>query len=257
MWPFKKKEKHQIFFECEDWAVRKYAPVQLAKNFMPTAFKDMPTFLNKADHMIDRIKTVKACPGIIDYCSAGFVIPAWCDIELIPTDDGKQVIARYSHPKFNHAVHSQETLQDLLINKFSVRTAIKLDNPWAMWAADGYSLMYLPMYYYDDTRNWEAVPGWADHDLGAVRNPVIVMLKEIKYTKISMGEPLVQVVPIKRETITAYTGKLSEVAVERQHGLSFVQNMTFNGWLKYVRHKKSYNIDVHDIELPVEVKKGP
>ena len=72
-----------------------------------------------------------------------------------------------------------------------------------------------------------------------------------------MGEPLVQVVPIKRETITAYTGKLSEVAIERQHGLSFLQNMTFNGWLKYVRHTKSYNIDVHDIELPVEVKKGP
>jgi hypothetical protein len=34
-------------------------------------------------------------------------------------------------------------------------------------------------------------------------------------------------------------------------------NMTFNGWLKYVRHKKSYNIDMHDVELPVEVKKGP
>lgn len=251
MWPFKKKIDHQVFFACEDWAIRKYAPIQSAKNFMPPAFKNMDTFLHKSVHAIDSVKTVKSCPGIIDYCTAGFVIPAWCDIELNPTPDGRQVVARYSHPKFKHAVHPPEQLQDLLINKFSVRTAVKLDNPWAMWAAEGYSLMYLPMYYYDDTRNWEAVPGWIDHDLGAVKNPINIMLKEIKYTKIAVGEPLVQVVPIKREEITAYSGDIDQVAYRRQTAMSFLHSMTFSGWIRHMRDKKSYTVDAHDLELPV------
>ena len=45
MWPFKKKDDAEIFFTTDEWAVRKFAPIELAKNFMPKAFKDMETFL--------------------------------------------------------------------------------------------------------------------------------------------------------------------------------------------------------------------
>lgn len=250
MWPFKKKEEYQVYFTCEDWAIRKYAPVQPAKNFLPPGFKDMPTYLRQCQHAIDSIKTVKACPGIIDYCSAGFVIPAWCDIELHPTPDGKQVMGRYSHGKFKHAIHVTEQLQDIMCNKFDVRVAVKLDNPWFTWAAEGYSLLYLPVYYYDDTRNWEAVPGWMDHDMGAPQSPINIMLKERKPTMIKMGEPLVQVIPIKREQVKAYTGELNEIGRMRQYSISYLHNMMFSGWIKRVRQKKSYTVDAHDTELP-------
>lgn len=252
MWPFKKKQQHQVYFSCNEWAIRKYAPIQPAKNFMPKAFKDMPTFLRQEQHAIDSIKTVKACPGIVDFCTTGFVIPAWCDIELNPTPDNKQVIARYSHRKFNHAYHPSEQLQDMLLNRFSVRTAVKLDNPWAMWAAEGYSLMYLPMYYYDDNRNWEAVPGWIDQDVTMVTNPINIMLKENKPTFIKMGEPLVQVVPIKREEITAWTGDNQEVTGKRFNAMAYLHDMSFSGWIKHMREKKSYTVDAHDVELPRE-----
>jgi hypothetical protein len=252
MWPFKKRQKHQVYFTCEEWAIRKYAPIEPAKNFLPKAFKDMPTYIRKEQHGIDSVKTVRSCPGIIDYCSAGFVIPAWCDIELIPSPNGESVNIRYSHTKFNQGWHPKEQLQNLLANKFTVRTAIKLDNPWKMWAAEGYGLLYQPMYYYDDTRNWEALPAWVDGDLGNIVSPINIMLKENKYTLIKMGEPLIQIIPIKREPITAYTGDVNKTTLARHVGISYLALSTFAGWLKHMRAKKSYEVDAHDTELPTE-----
>jgi hypothetical protein len=253
MWPFKKKQEHQIFFTCEDWAIRKYAPIQPAKNFLPKKFKDMQTYVKQEKYPIDSIKTVKSCPGIIDYCSAGFVIPAWCDIELTPSPDGMVVEQRYSSKKFRAGHHPVDQLQDFLIKKFTVRMVAKLDNPWKMWAAPGYSLLYQPMYFYDEDRNWEAVPGWVDHDVGAVGNPINVMLKENKPVLIKMGEPLVQVIPIKREPIVAYTGESGPTTWKRYNGLSYMYDMTFNTWVKYMKDKKSYTVDEHDVELPYKV----
>jgi hypothetical protein len=252
MWPFKKKEQHQLYFTCDEWAIRKYAPIQPAKNFIPQALKDMDTFLVRKKHMLDSVKTVKACPGIIDFCSAGFVIPAWCDIEMQPSIDGKNVSVRYSHPKFKQGFHAPEVIGKFMEQKFGVRMTVKLDNPWSMWAADDYSLMYLPMYYYDDSRNWEAIPGWIDHDIGAVSSPLNIMLKEPKHTMIKMGEPLVQIVPIRREAISAFTGDHSEVSTKRYTGLSYLHDMSFGGWIKHMRDKKSYTVDAHDTELPIK-----
>jgi hypothetical protein len=252
-WPFKKKEpEHQLYFTCDEWAIRKYAPIQPAKNFLPPALKEMDAFLVRKKHLLDSVKTIKSCPGILDYCSAGFVIPAWCDIEMIPTPDGQKVNVRYSHPKFKQGFHSPAVLQDFMNTKFGVRMTVKLDNPWSMWAAEDYSLMYLPMYYYDDKRNWEAIPGWIDHDIGAVSSPLNIMLKEPIPTYIKMGEPLLQVVPIKREPIRAFTGDHNEVATKRYNGLSYLHDMEFSGWVKRMRDKKSYIVDAHDTELPIK-----
>lgn len=255
MWPFKKKEKYQLYFTTDEWAIRKYAPIQPAKNFLPPKFKEMETFVLRRQHLLDSVKSVRACPGIIDYCSAGFVIPAWCDIEMIPSPDCQSVKVRYSHPKFKQGFHWPETIQDFMSTKFGVRMTVKLDNPWSMWAAEGYSLMYLPMYYYDDTRNWESIPGWIDHDVGAVSSPLNIMLKEPKPTYIRLGEPIVQVVPIKREPITAYTGDQNSTAIKRYNGLCYLHDISFNGWVRYMRDKKLWSVDAHDVDLPTEINK--
>jgi hypothetical protein len=254
MWPFKKKEQHQIYFTCDEWAIRKYAPIQPAKKFLPLSFKDMETFLVKKEHAVDSVKTIKSCPGIVDFCSSGFVIPAWCDMEINPSPDGQNVSVRYSHPKFKPGNHPPAVIQDFMSTKFNVRMSVKLDNPWYMWAAEGYSLMYFPMYYYDDTNNWEALPGIIDHDIGAIQSPINIMLKEPKQTMIKMGEPLVQVVPFKREAITAYTGAPNDITRKRYFGLSYLHDMAFSGWMKYMREKKSYSVDAHDVELPTNPK---
>lgn len=251
MLPFKKETPH-VIFSTPEWAVRKLTPILPAKEFLPPALKAMDTYIFKKKHPIDSSKTIKSCPGIIDFCNAGFVIPAWCDIEIIPQENGRDVAIRYSQPKYKTAAHPIEQIQEFMKNKFNVRVGVKLDNPWTMHTKDGYSLLFLPMFYYDDTRNWEALPGWQDQDVGAMVSPINIMLKKIEPTIIRAGEPIVQVIPIKREDIVARTCDYNSGIQKRLQGLASLWNITFAGWGKYMRTKKSYTVDARDTDLPFE-----
>ena len=238
-----------LFFETENWAVRKYAPIRPAKEFLPDAWKNMPTYTKKEKYQIDSDKSIKACPGIGDFMSTGYVIPAWCDIEITPSEDGLSVSTRYSEPNYNSAYHPANQLSNQLLTNYGVRAAVKLDNPWKMWAAAGWSLMYLPMFYFED-RNYDAIPGVIDHDIGALVSPINITLKEIKPTTIKLGEPLCQVVPIKREKVVAQTGKLSNTAVDRHNAIIGLKNIVFAGWTRWQHEKKDYVVDAHDTDLP-------
>ena len=76
------------------------------------------------------------------------------------------------------------------------------------------------------------------------------MLKEIKPTIIKMGEPIVQVVPFKREVTTALTQEMSETVMKRHWAVSSLHSMTFAGWIKWVKQKKLYRVDAKDTDLP-------
>ena len=245
------KTEPVIFFETEKWAVRKHAPIRPAGEFKPTAWKKMPAYINKQKHKIDSEQTVKGCPGIKDFMETGFVIPAWCDMEIMPSDCGNFVETRYSDPSYNSAYHPADQLENetQVLTKFGVRAAVKLDCPWRIWSKSNWSVLYQPMFYHED-RNYEAIPGIIDHDLGALVSPINIMLKEIKHTTIKMGEPLCQLIPIKRETVVARTGNLSETAVNRHNAIIGLQRMIFNSWSKWQHAKKTYIVDENDIDLP-------
>jgi hypothetical protein len=246
---FKKKEKPQIHAECETYSVRKYAPIRPAREFMPPGFNDINRFIRKEKHLIDSDKTVRACPGITDFMGLGYVIPAWCDIEIVPIHDGQFTEVRYSDPRYNHAQHPPAQVQGFMSEKFKVGSAVKLDNPWKIWTSADYSLMYLPMFYWTK-RNWEAIPGVMDTDLGTLIAPINIMLKEPEYTMIKQGEPLCQIIPIKREKVIAETGDLSETAKKRHLDLSSLHDMSFKGWIKHVKDKKLYKLISKDTDLP-------
>lgn len=238
-----------IFFETENWAVRKHAPIIPAKECLPSAWKEMPVFTNKETHKIDSEQTVRACPGIGDYMQMGYVIPAWCDIEINPRPDGQYVETRYSDPDYNGAYHPADQVGNSFIKKYGVRTAVKLDCPWKIYSKPGWSLLYQPMWFHEE-KNWDAIPGVIDHDLGALISPINIMLKEPKLTTIKMGEPLCQVIPIKRETVVARSGDLSKTAVDRHNAIIKQLKIVFNGWSKWQHSKKTYILDKNDTDLP-------
>mgnify|MGYP000002152871 FL=1 len=238
-----------IFFETENWAVRKHAPIKSAKEFLPKEWLDIPTYNEKADKPIDGKKSVRACPGIGDYMQMGYVIPAWCDMDIMPSEDGQYVETRYSDPDYNGAYHPADQVGNSFVKKFGVRTAVKLDCPWKIWSKPGWSLLYQPMWFHQE-KNWEAIPGVIDHDLGALISPINIMLKKSELTHIKMGEPICQVIPIKRETVVARTGALSETAVNRHNAIIKQLKIVFAGWSKWQHAKKTYIVDKNDTDLP-------
>ena len=241
-----------IFFETERWAVRKHAPIEPAGKFKPDVWKRMPAYVNKQKHKADSDQTVKGCPGIKDFMETGFVIPAWCDMEITPSECGNFVNTRYSDSSYNDAHHPPDQVSvpgAEILTKFGVRASVKLDCPWKIWSKPNWSVLYQPMFYHED-RNYEAIPGIIDHDLGALISPINIMLKEIKPTFIKMGEPLVQLIPIKRETVVARSGDLSETSVNRHNAIIGLQNIIFNTWSKWQHAKKTYIVDKNDTDLP-------
>jgi len=243
-----KKKKYQVYFETDNWAARKFAPIRPAREFVPEKFSNMPAFINKQEHMIDSTKTIKACPGISEYIGLGYVIPAWCDIEIYPMDDGS-VRARYSDPTYKHGFHHPEQISNFMEKTFKVRTPVKLDNPWRTYTAPDWSLLYLPMLYHED-QNWQAMPGIIDHDIGALQSPINIMLKEPVTTLIKQGEPLCQVVPIYRNTVHCRTGNIRQSTHLRHSSIVQSMFMSFKGWTKLMRVRKRYLLDAHDTNLP-------
>jgi antitoxin (DNA-binding transcriptional repressor) of toxin-antitoxin stability system len=82
--------------------------------------------------------------------------------------------------------------------------------------------------------------------------PIKKMQKKIEPTIIRAGEPIVQVIPIKREDIVARTCDYNSGIQKRLQGLASLWNITFAAWGKYMRTKKSYTVDARDIDLPFE-----
>jgi hypothetical protein len=241
-------KKPQVYFETDNWAVRKYAPIQPAKHFIPKKFLQMPVFLDKKEKMIDSTKTVRACPGISEYFGLGYVIPAWCDIEIYPMDD-ETVRARYSDPSYNHGHHLPEQMQQFMEKTFKVRTPIRLDNPWRTYTSKGWSLLYLPMLYHEE-QNWQAMPGITDNDIGALQGPINIMLKDPVQTLIKQGEPLCQVIPIYRDNVVARTGSIRPSTHLRNNSIIQSMFMSFKGWAHLMREHKRYQVDAHDTDLP-------
>ena len=252
IWGNTKKDEPKVYFETENWAVRKYAPIKPASDFIPSQWKKMPTFTKKETHKIDSEQTIRASPGIADYMKTAFIIPAWCDMELLPSQDGQMVETRYSDTNYNSAYHPADQVTNehsSVMQKFGVRSAVKLDCPWKIWQPKDWSLLYFPMYFMED-RNWEAVPGVIDHDLGALMSPINIMMFEKKRTLIKLGDPIVQVIPIKREKIVARTSDLSKTAVDRHNAIIQTNKITFSGWSKWQHAKKDYTVDAQDTDLP-------
>ena len=76
------------------------------------------------------------------------------------------------------------------------------------------------------------------------------MMLEKKRTLIKLGDPIVQVIPIKREKIVARTSELTKTAVDRHNAIIQTNKITFNGWSKWQHARKSYTVDSHDTDLP-------
>jgi len=247
---FLKKDKPEIIFECDNWVTRKYSPIRPAAEFIPEKFNKMPAVLKKEEHARDNMYSVKICPGLQDYIGHGYVIPAWCDMEF-KIDDNNHPHLTYSDPSLKHAVHYPEQVGDFLDTKFPIRTPVKLDNPWFTYTKKDWSIMYLPMHFHENPY-FEAIPGVSDHDRGPGRSPLNIMLKTNKDFTIKQGTPLVQMIPFKRQTVTARSGDLQEKTINRYHSLIKTRFLTFKGWRWFMTEKKQFKIDQHDLEIPTD-----
>jgi len=241
------KKKEIITFSCKDWAIRKYSPVELGEQKLPQEYLDLPVgkicpFERKNQSYQ---LSARQCPSINSFLKYGYVISAWCDIEISFEDD--HVYIKYSNLDYNHDVHTENQYQKIIGDQFDVRLIIKINNPWHIKTLDGYSCFWMPIYY--TNKNYQAIPAIVDTDLMLNDLPINLAFFEKKYTLIKMGEPLVKVIPFRREPIDAVSKKYDSADENRFLNILGLNGLSRYNWRGFITAKNKFSLDKKDLDI--------
>lgn len=150
------------------------------------------------------------CPGMHDWMVHGYIIPAYTDIHIKANVAGTHV--KVDAPLKNPPGQMSNLVTAGLppIEPSVKHEALKIPMPWAIFTKTGYSAHVLPAIYHSPfLRDLYVYPGIVDFDVFHTINFVFTPLRECEIF-IQAGTPLLQVIPFKREKVTAVCRKVTE-----------------------------------------------
>jgi len=171
-----------------------------ASHFVPKEYKDLPRFNDKNLHS----PTVKTCIPFLDSMTAGYIIPfdqdyvidqGGDDFSLIPADHSQDNIDYHNKAQLPKAWH-----------KHSGAMAGKFINKWLIRTPPGYSCLFVqPMNR--PTDRIKIIEGVVDTDkyINVINFPYILLKKDEQFM-LKKGDPMVQVIPFRREKYKMWSG---------------------------------------------------
>jgi len=247
MTSFFSKKQPIITFSCHDWAIRTHAPILPASEYIPQSFKDLPTGKIcpfDTDKIFSNL-TAKNCPAINNLLTTGYILPAWCDIEIDFQDDS--ITMKYSNSDYGHEIHTQDQFQSIIGDQFEVRLDVKLNSPWHIHTASNYSCMWIPIFH--NNVNYQALPAILETDVNLNQNPINLMLFKPKKTLIKLGDPLVQIIPFKRENINGLSKSFSLTDQKRMKNILNLKKLSRFGWRKFIKDTPEYQLHRQDLDI--------
>lgn len=188
-------------------------------------------------------KKFAQCPGMWDYANAGYIITAHADIHIKANKVGVivQVVSNNLDNKTLQAAQFDFSIVEGMATIDNVKEhAAKIPLPWSVQAKSGYSAYVLPALMHSDYLDKLFIyPGIVDFDNFHTINFVFSPIKECEFV-IYAGTPLLQVIPFKREKITAECGKTTDSERDK-HLFSYPSKMR-NYYRKFLYGRKSYTM---------------
>lgn len=192
------KASNEIEFMCakEDWdVIPKPYP---ARKLIPDWFKALPPKLHEGLTS----STVKRCPPFLDAMSVGWIIPLVADVEISTNEDASGINYNWNFYKpviENHGMRQITT--DKVPNPMLPKPPIKFLNYWMIKVPKGYSVLFVPPLNRPDYR-FSCLSGIVDCDgyFEYVNFP-FTFNQPNYHGIIEAGTPLVQAIPIKRDSL--------------------------------------------------------
>lgn len=172
-----------------------------ANKFVPGWYKKIATYKPCAvSKSLELPKpTIKACTPVRDYMTSGYIIPAWSDVHIVQDKDGLLCDALGSDFPFVHlSSHGVEQIKPSPLESVTDgQKVFKLNCPWNIKTSKGYSTLFFSPFYHNT--DLTILPAVVDTDIyeDNINFPFLVSPKGCL---IKQGTPLIQAVPIKRET---------------------------------------------------------
>jgi hypothetical protein len=190
------------------------------------------------------------CPGMLDFSHAGYIITAHSDIHIKANKSGVVFNVDLQGP------YSEQDRKLLQAKPFDYRmvagmapiadgvkkVAYKIPLPWSVYTKKGYSAYVLPVLNNSDYLDKLFVyPGIVDYEDYHTINFVISPLKECEFV-IPAGTPLLQVIPFKREKITAECGKATQDEYD-EHAFSMPTRAIKGYYRRFLSKRKIYTME--------------
>jgi hypothetical protein len=208
---------------------------------LATDLKNQPEWLKNQRTYEDSRDKFLNCPGMADYMKAGYIIPAWETIKIKANTAG--TVALIDGPGSN----SVSPMNPKLINGIttidpSVKLCVtKIPTPWAIFAKAGYSAYVLPAVYHSPfLKDLHVYSGIVDYDKFTVCNFIFSAVTACEI-EIPTGTPLLQIIPFKRETVTAVSMRGTESDMGKAN-FQFPTKIR-SAYRKYCYGKKSYKLE--------------
>ncbi len=153
--------------------------------------------------------SVRRCAGTIDYLAAGVSLPAWSNFKFKNKGSGSiwevatdQLDLPGNYPitvqSFDFAQTGKCPMSEIRDQEVQEGCYPKLVKPWRIKTAPGWSTLILPNLF-EPNKNWTVVPAIVHTDFYHTLN-VVLNIHSNEDFAIHYGDPLVQLIPFKRDS---------------------------------------------------------
>jgi len=173
---------------------------QPAQRFISEDYKKLERFEKGDLHK----QTVKTCMPFLDSMTAGYIIPFDQDYVVDPTENDLSVTPA-SREQNQFGFHVQNQLPKPW-HKTAGENAGKFIGKWLIKTPPGYSCLFMhPMNRLEE--RWRMIEGIVDTDsyISVINYPFILKKRDNQFL-IKKGDPMIQVVPFKREPWKMWSG---------------------------------------------------
>ena len=203
-----------------------------ASRVIPDEYKKLKRHADGNLHL----PTVKTCMPFLDSMSMGYIIPFDQDYLIDPVENDFSVTPA-NKEQGDFGFHGRAQLPKEW-HKTTGENAGKFINKWLIKTPPGYSCLFIhPMNRLEE--RWKIIEGVVDTDnyVNVINFPFILKKRDKQFL-IKKGEPMVQVVPFKRESFKMWSG----FYMEKLHNktLRFLQSEWVDRYKKMFWKKKSY-----------------
>ena len=199
---------------------------QPASRFIPEEYKKLERFYNGNLHT----PTLKTCVPFLDSLTMGYIIPFDQDYLIDPVENDFSVTPA-NKEQDDFGFHNNTQLPKEW-KKVAGENAGKFHNKWLIKTPPGYSCLFIKPMNRIETR-FEIIAGVVDTDtyVNTINFPFILHKRDEQFL-IKKGEPMVQVIPFKRESWKGWSGFYQE----KLHGKTL--NLLMSEWVD--KYKKMF-----------------
>lgn len=205
---------------------------QPASKSIPEEYKKLKRHVDNNLHK----PTVKTCMPFLDSLTAGYIISFDQDYVVDPVENDFTVLPA-NREQNDFGFHNQTQLPKEW-QKTTGENAGKFHNKWLIKTPPGYSCLFIKPMNRIETR-FEIIAGVVDTDtyINTINFPFILHKRDEQFL-IKKGEPMVQVIPFKRESWKMWSG----FYLEKLHSktLRLLDSEWIDRYKKYFWSKKSF-----------------